>query len=114
MRSIAVVKRFRDHFAVAALVVFGAFILVGCGDRETILMIEKPTEILSITQAPASPESPSASIQPGHVIATLKAGETAKAVGVYHGQDYDGFKVKLADGTEGLIIAADTFKVVSR
>lgn len=114
MRLIAVVKRFCDHFTVAALVVFDAFILVGCGDRETILMIEKPTEIHSITQTPASPESPSASLLPGQVIVTLKAGETAKAVGVYHGQDYDGFKVKLADGTEGLVIAADTFKVVSR
>jgi hypothetical protein len=110
----AVAKRFRDHFIVVALVVFGAVIPVGCGDRETILMIEQPTEIHSITEAPASPESPSASLQPGHVIATLKAGETARAVGVYHGQDYDGFKVKLADGTEGLIIAGDTFKVVSR
>lgn len=114
MRVLVVAERFRDHFTVAALLVFGVFILVGCGDRETILMIEKPTEIHSITQTPASPESPSASLLPGQVIATLKAGETAKAVGVYHGQDYDGFKVKLADGTEGLIIAADTFKVVSR
>jgi hypothetical protein len=110
----AVAKRFRDHFVTAALVISGAFILVGCGDRETILMIEKPTEIHNIPQTPASPESLSASIQPGHVITTLNAGEMAKAVGVYHGQDYDGFKVKLADGTEGLIIAADTFKVVSR
>jgi hypothetical protein len=33
---------------------------------------------------------------------------------VYHGQDSDGFKVQLADGTEGLIMASDTFKVVSR
>lgn len=114
MRLIAVVERLCDHFTVVALVAFGAFVLVGCGDRETILMIEKPTEILSLTQAPASPESPSGSIQPGHVITTLHTGETAKAVGVYHGQDYDGFKVKLADGTEGLIIAGDTFKVVSR
>jgi hypothetical protein len=114
MRLIAVVKRFRDHLIRVALVLFGAFISMGCGDRETILMIEQPTEIRSITQTLASPESPSASLLPGQVIATLKAGETAKAVGVYHGQDYDGFKVKLADGTEGLIIAADTFKVVSR
>lgn len=114
MRLLAVAKRFCDHFTVAALVGFGAFILVGCGDRETILTIEKPTEIHSITQTPASPESPSASPQPGYVIATLKAGETARAVGVYHGNDYDAFQVKLANGTEGLIMAGDTFKVVSR
>jgi hypothetical protein len=114
MRLLAVAKRFRDHFTVVALVISGAFILVGCGDRETMLMIEKPTEMLSITHAPASPESPSASLQPGYVIATLKAGETARAVGVYHGNDYDAFQVKLANGTEGLIMAGDTFKVVSR
>jgi hypothetical protein len=100
MRLVTVRERFRNHFIVVALVVFGAVIPVGCGDRETILMIEQPTEIHSITEAPASPGSPSASLQPGHVIAMLKAGETAQAVGVYHGQDYDGFKVKLTDGTE--------------
>ena len=113
MRLIAVVKRFCDHFTVAALVVFDAFILVGCGDRETILMIEKPTEIHSITQTPASPESPSGSRLPGQVIVTLIGGETAKDVGVYHGEDYDGFMVKRANGTEGLFIASDPFKVVS-
>lgn len=109
-----VANRFRNHFTVIALVVFSTVIPVGCGDRETILMIEQPTEIHSLTQAPASPDSPSMSLQPGQVIATLKAGETARAIGVYHGEDYDGFKVKLADGTEGLIIAGDTFKVMSR
>ena len=97
-----------------ALVVFSTVIPVGCGDRETILMIEQPTEIHSITKTPASPESTSTNVLPGKVIATLKAGETARAIGVYHGEDYDGFKVKLADGTEGLIIAGDTFKVMSR
>ncbi len=107
-------NRFRKGFVVPALLILSVVISVGCDNRETILVIEKPTEIHSITQAPAFPESPSASLQPGHIIATLKAGETAKAVGVYHGQDYDGFNVKLADGTEGLIIATDTFKVVSR
>jgi hypothetical protein len=114
MRLIADAKRFRDHFIVVALVAFGAFISAGCGDRETILMIEKPTEIHSITQASAAPDSSSPSLLPGHIIATLNAGETARAVGVYHGNDHDAFHVKLADGTEGLIIAGDTFKVVSR
>jgi hypothetical protein len=114
MWLIAVAKRFCDHLIVVALMVFGAVISVGCGDRETTLMIEKPTEVHSIDQTASPSESTSANVQPGHVIATLRAGETARAVGVYHGQDYDGFKVKLADGTEGLIIAGDTFKVVSR
>ncbi len=44
---------------------------------------------------------------------TLKTGETEKVAGVYHGQNSDGFQVKLVDGTEGLIIAEDTFKLVS-
>ena len=114
MWLMAVANRFCNHFTVVALVVFGAFIQVGCGDRETILMIEQPTEIHSIVQTPASPESETRNVLPGKVIAILKVGETARAVGVYHGQDHDGFKVKLGDGTEGIIIAGDTFKVVSR
>ena len=85
----------------------------GCGEKENILVIEKPTEVHAITQAAAASD-PSMNIQPGKVIATLKSGETAKAIGVYHGQDHDGFKVKLADGTEGIIIASDTFTVTSR
>jgi hypothetical protein len=98
----------------AILFALSVAILVGCDNRETILMIEKPTEVRSMDQTPSSSESTNSNVQPGHVIATLKAGETAKAIGVYHGKDYDGFQVKLADGTEGLIIAAETFKVVSR
>ena len=76
-------------------------------------MIEKPTEVYAVTQAVSTPD-PSMNIQPGKVIATLTSGETAKAIGVYHGQDHDGFKVKPADGTEGIIIAGDTFTVTSR
>ena len=110
----AVARRLRDHFTVVALVICSAVIPVGCDNRETILLIEKPTEVLSLEQAPPSSASASASFQPGKVIVILKAGETAKAVGVYHGQDHDGFHVKLPDGTEGLIFAGDTFKVVSR
>ena len=77
-------------------------------------MIEKPTEVHSIEPSPSSPESSSTNLQPGKIIAMLKAGETARTVGVYHGKDYDAFQIELADGTEGLIIAADTFRVVSR
>ncbi len=44
MRVLVVVKRFRDHFTLAALLVFGVFILAGCGDCETILLIEQPTD----------------------------------------------------------------------
>ncbi|MBS0183054.1 MAG: hypothetical protein JSS39_11690 [Nitrospira sp.] len=110
----AVVRGVRDHLTVVVLVILCAAIPVGCDNRETILVIEQPTEVHSIAQSPSFPASTSTGLEPGKVIATLKVGETVKATGVYHGQDYDGFKVKLADGAEGLIIAGDTFKVVSR
>ena len=110
-----VARPFRDRFTAVVLLTLSVVLPVGCDNRETILMIEKPTEIHNIEQTPSSAsDSQSASVQPGKVMTILKAGETALVVGVYHGQDSDGFKVKLADGTEGLIIAADTFKVVSR
>jgi len=110
----AVARRLRNHFTVVALVVCSAVIPIGCDNRETILLIEKPTEVLSIEQAPSSSESANASVQPGKVIATLKTGETVRAIGVYHGTGHDAFHVKLADGTEGLILAGETFKVTSR
>ena len=106
-------KQLCDRAIVIAFLVLYAAVSVGCSDHESILVIEKPTEVHAITQAASAPD-PSMNIQPGRVIATLKAGETAKAIGVYHGQDHDGFKVKLADGTEGIIIAGDTFTVTSR
>lgn len=106
--------RFHKCLGVTALLILSAAISAGCDNRETILVIEKPTEVHSIAQSPSFPASTSTGLEPGNVIATLKVGETVKATGVYHGQDYDGFKVKLADGTEGLILASDTFKVVSR
>ena len=95
-------------------VILIAVLSAGCGERENMLEIVKPTEVRSIEQSSSSPGSASVGIGPGKVIVTLKAGETARVLGVYHGQDHDGFKVKLADGTEGLILAGDTFKVVSR
>ncbi len=101
------------HLHVCACLVLCALLFAGCSEKENILVIEKPTEVHAITQA-ATASDPSTNIQPGKVIATLKSGETAKAIGVYHGQDRDGFKVKLADGTEGIIIAGDTFTVTSR
>jgi hypothetical protein len=110
----AVARRLRNRFTVIAVVVCSAVIPVGCDNRETILSIEKPTEVLSIEQAPASSEAANTSVQPGKVIAILKPGETARAIGVYHGTDHDAFHVKLPDGTEGLIFAGDTFKVTSR
>ncbi len=105
-------RRFREYLALPALLIVSVSAQLGCENRETILLIEKPTEVHSIIQTTSS-ESPTG-FEPGHVIATLKAGEKTEAIGVYHGQDYDGFKVKLADGTEGLIIAGDTFKIVTR
>jgi hypothetical protein len=107
------VRKWHDRAAGACLLVLILALLDGCGERETILVIEQPTEVRAITQA-SSTSDPSMNVQPGKVIVTLKSGETAKAIGVYHGQDHDGFQVKLADGTEGIIIANDTFKVTSR
>lgn len=109
----SVIRRLLNDCALAVLVFLTAVISVACGERENILVIEQPTEVHAITQATTASD-PSIHVQPGKVIATLKAGETAKAIGVYHGQDHDGFQVKLADGTEGIIIVSDTFKVTSR
>jgi hypothetical protein len=100
----AVVRHFRDHLTVAVFLVLSAVLSAGCDNRETILMIEKPTEVRSIEQSPSSPESSGTNLQPGKVIATLRAGETARTIGVYHGQDHDAFQVKLSDGREGLVI----------
>lgn len=108
-----IVKQRCKYLAAGVLVMLSAAVQVGCGERENILVIQKPTEVYAITEASSSPDS-GTGVQPGTVITTLKAGDTAQAVGVYHGQDRDGFKVKLADGTEGLILAGDTYKVVSR
>lgn len=107
------VKRVCDGLLVMALLVLSTVLSTGCGERENVLVIEKPTEVHAITQAVSTPD-PSTNIEPGKVILMLKAGETANVVAVYHGQAHDGFKVKLTDGTEGLIMAGDTFQVRSR
>lgn len=114
MKMNIVKNRFCKRLAGPALLILSAVIPAGCDNRETILlMIEKPTEVHSITHAPSSQDS-NTNVQLGKVIATLKTGEMIHAIGVYHGQGVDGFQVRLADGTEGLILAGDTFKVVSR
>lgn len=113
MRSKNIIKRIRSRFAMMAFVGLSALTPLGCNNPETILVIEKPTEVHSIIQT-SSAGDPNTNVQPGNVIATLQAGDTARAVGVYHGEGRDGFKVKLANGTEGLIFAGDTFKVTSR
>ena len=106
-------RNYGSDCAVFLFLAFWSAIVMGCSEKENVLVIEKPTEVYAITQAVSAPD-PSTNIEPGNVIATLKAGETANVVAVYHGQTHDGFKVKLADGTEGLIMAGDTFKVTSR
>ena len=108
-----VMSKLGSDYAVFLFLVVWIAMVTGCGERENVLVIEKTTEVYAITQA-ASALDPSTSIQPGDVIARLNAGETANVVAVYHGQAHDGFKVKLADGTEGLIMAGDTFQVRSR
>lgn len=106
--------RLRDCWTLVGSFIFIAVISAGCGERENFLEIEMPTDLRSIEPASSSTGSTSTGVEPGKVIATLKAGETAHVVAVYHGENFDGFKVKLADGTEGLILAGDTFKVVTR
>lgn len=113
MGSKDTVSEWQDRLTGVCLLILIAVLQAGCGERENMLVIEKPTEVHAITQAASAPDS-NANIQPGNVIATLKAGETATVVAVYHGQVNDGFKVRLADGTEGLIMAGDTFQVRSR
>ena len=113
MWSNIIVGRLWNQLLVSIGVMLSLAVQVGCGERENILVIEKPTEVHAIIQTSPS-QDPNTNVQSGNVIATLKAGDIARAVGVYHGQDQDGFKVKLADGTEGLIFAGDTFKVMSR
>jgi len=106
-------KQLCSYLMVGVLALLNVVVQVGCGERENILVIEKPTDVHAIIQASPSQDE-NMKVQSGNVIATLKAGDTVRAVGVYHGQDHDGFKVKLTDGTEGLIFAGDTFTVMSR
>ena len=112
--SIVMRGRLRDCWSLVGSIILITVISAGCGERENFLEIEMPTEVRSIEQLSSSPGAASTGVEPGKVIATLKAGETAHVVAVYHGENFDGFKVKLADGTEGLILAGDTFKVVTR
>lgn len=107
-----IARRIGARLTAAAVMALSVVFLGGCDSRDTVLVIEKPTAVYGIIQA--SSQDPSSNVQLGKVIATLQAGETARAVGVYHGENQDGFKVKLADGTEGLILAGDTFTVTSR
>ncbi|MDR4470055.1 MAG: hypothetical protein MRJ68_17440 [Nitrospira sp.] len=97
----------------------GSIILItaisaGCGERENFLEIEMPTEVRSIEQLSSPAGTVNTGVEPGKIVVILQAGETAHVVAVYHGENFDGFKVKLADGTEGLILAGDTFRFVSR
>jgi hypothetical protein len=107
-------RRLRNSRNLATGVMLIAVFSAGCGERENWLEAERPTEVRLIEQSSPSPGAASTGVEPGKVVATLKPGETARVVAVYHGQDSDGFKVQLANGTEGLILAGDTFKVVSR
>jgi len=113
--------RLRDYLGMLVLVALSVGIQVGCDKSyEATLSIEKQTEVYAIEQIPSSSSSSEPESEPsdtraelGKVIRVLKPGETAKAIGVYHGKGYDAFHVKLADGTEGLIIAGDTFTATS-
>ena len=109
-----VTGRWRACWTLVGSIIFIVVVFSGCGERENFLEIEMPTDLRSIEQMPSSAGSASTGVEPGKVIMTLRAGETAHVVAVYHGENFDGFKVTLADGTEGLIMAGDTFRFVSR
>lgn len=113
-------KQFRDHLLVLVVVALSAAVQVGCDNNyEATLSIEKPTEVYAIEQVSSASSSSSESepsdtkAELGKVIRVLRPGETVKAIGVFHGKGFDAFHVKLADGTEGLIIAGDTFTATS-
>jgi len=111
--------RIGARLTAAVVMALCAAVHVGCDKSyEATLSIEKPTEVYAIEQMPSA--STSSDSEPsdtkaelGKVIRVLKPGETAKAIGVFHGKGYDAFYVKLADGTTGLIIAGDTFTAKS-
>jgi len=92
---------------------------VGCEKNyEATLAIEKSTDVYAIDQLPSAPAASDAEpsekrAELGKVIRVLKPGERVKAIGVLHGTGFDAIHVKLADGTEGLIIAGDTFTAVA-
>jgi len=115
----AVRRQLCNHLGVLVFVALSAAVQVGCDKNyEATLAIEKPTEVYAIEQMPSAPSSsesePSETkAELGKVIRVLKPGETVKAIGVFHGKGYDAFHVKLIDGTEGLIIAGDTFTATS-
>lgn len=108
-----------NDLGVMAFVVVSVALQVGCDKNyETTLAIEKPTDVYAIDQLPTAPPAPDAEpletkAELGKVIRVLKPGETAKAIGIFHGKGHDALHVKLTDGTEGLIIAGDTFTAVS-
>ena len=117
MRLNMIWRRLRNHLTVVAFMGLSVALQVGCGNHDTVLTIQKPTEVYGInpTSSPqAESDSSEMKVEPGKVLRVLKAGETAKAIGVYHGKDFDAFHVKLDDGTEGLIIASDTFTASSQ
>ena len=118
MRVNVIWRWFWNHLPALVFVVLSVAIQSGCNNPETTLFIQKPTEVLSINpissaSPPSSDEASEAKFEPGKVMIVLKPGETVKAIGVYHGKEYDAFHVKLADGTEGLIVAGDTFTAAS-
>lgn len=119
MRLNAVGRWLRNHVGVLVLVVLSMTVQVGCDTKyETTLAIEKPTNVYAIDQLPSAPatsdsEPSETKAELGKVIRVLKPGDTAKAIGVLHGKGYDALQVKLADGTEGLIIAGDTFTAIA-
>jgi hypothetical protein len=64
-------RQLRAHVTVLLFLAFCSAMSMGCRDRETTLVIEKPTEAHGVTQA-SSARGSGPSVQPGNLIATLK------------------------------------------
>lgn len=95
-----------------ALLLVIAVIVWGCDKTVAILLIEKPTDVQDGSRTPYPPEWPHKNREPEKIIATLKPGERVPVKDVYWGHDYAAYKVELADGTVGYVIAGDTFKIL--
>lgn len=113
MRLKTVAIQFNGNLTILALFIVIAAFSVGCEKSEAILLIEKPTDVQDGTKTPYPPDWPHTNREPEKIIATLKPGDRVPVKGMYHGHDYEAYKVELADGTKGFIIAGDTFKVLA-
>lgn len=100
------------HVALLSLLLVITVVVGGCDKTEAILLIEKPTKVQDGSRTPYPPDYPRKNGEPEKIIAVLKPGDRVPVKDVYWGHDYAAYKVQLADGTKGYVIAGDTFKIL--